>query len=330
MADVQPRLVIVLVYDGVALADLAALDVFTAASALAAQAGVRGYAIKLIASRGGLVPTFSGAELRAEPLAALDARSIDTILVPGGAGPDAPHPPELVAWLREHAPDARRIVSVCTGAFVLAKAGLLSERRATTHWAAAEALKARYPEVRVEPDPIFIRDGNIWTSAGVSAGVDLALALVQEDLGHQIAMQTARALVVYLKRPGGQSQYSAPLAAQAAADPEFAELHGWIREHMHEDLDLPTLAERAGLSPRTLERRYVSKLGQTPLKVLETMRLETARLLLEDPDFSLKEIARRTGFGDQQRLRRAFQRRFGVTPSDYRERFVALPSSAGG
>jgi transcriptional regulator GlxA family with amidase domain len=140
-------------------------------------------------------------------------------------------------------------------------------------------------------------------------------------------MQTARALVVYLKRPGGQSQYSAPLSVQAATDPEFAELHGWIREHMHEDLDLEALAERAGVSPRTLERRYVAKLGQTPLKVLETMRLETARLTLEDPSASLKEIARRTGFGDQQRLRRAFQRRFGVTPSDYRERFVGPASS---
>jgi len=327
MADVEPRLVVVPVYDGVSLLDMAALDVFQAASELAAQAGLRGgYAIKVVASGGGSVATSSNPDLLAEPLPPLDAPPIDTILVPGGMHVDVPHPPELVAWLREHAPGARRIASICTGANVLAKAGLLSGRRATTHWAAAEYLKARYPEIRVEPDLIFIRDGKIWTSAGASAGIDLALALVQEDLGHKIAMQVARALVVYLKRPGGQSQYSAPLAAQAAADPEFAELHGWIREHMHEDLDLAALAERAGVSPRTLERRYVCKLGQTPLKVLETMRLETARLSLEDPYASLKEIARRTGFGDQQRLRRAFQRRFGVTPTEYRERFLATPS----
>jgi transcriptional regulator GlxA family with amidase domain len=329
MTDIEPRLVVVPVYDGVALLDLAALDVFKAATELAAQAGVRGgYAIKIVASRGGPVASCSSLDFLAEPLTALDAPSIDTILVPGGARADDLHPPELVAWLREHAPDARRVVSVCTGAFVLAKAGLLSGRRATTHWAAAETLKARYPDIRVEPALIFIQDGNIWTSAGASAGIDLALALVQQDLGHQIAMQVARALVVYLKRAGGQSQYSAPLAAQCAADPDFAELHSWVREHMHEDLDLEALAERAGVSTRTLERRCVSKLGQTPLKVLETMRLETARLALEDPSSSLKEIARRTGFGDQQRLRRAFQRRFGVTPAEYRERF-SVPASSG-
>jgi transcriptional regulator GlxA family with amidase domain len=157
-----------------------------------------------------------------------------------------------------------------------------------------------------------------------SAGIDLALALVQEDLGHQIAMQVARSLVVYLKRAGGQSQYSAPLAAQVATDAEFAELHGWIREHLHEDLDLDALAKHVGMSTRTLERHHIAKLGQTPLKVLETMRLETARLSLEDASLSLKSIARRTGFGDVQRLRRAFNRKFGVAPAEYRERFLAL------
>jgi transcriptional regulator GlxA family with amidase domain len=320
---------VVPVYDGVGLLDLAALDVFKAASKFAAEAGVPGgYAIKIVASGGGSVATCSDTDVLAEPLATVDAPSIDTIIVPGSLEIDIPHPPELVAWLREHAPHAKRVASICVGANVLAKAGLLSGSRVTTHWAAAEYLKARYPDIHVEPDRIFIRDGNLWTSAGASAGIDLALALVQEDLGHQIAMQVARWLVVYLKRAGGQSQYSAPLAAQTATDPDFAELHSWMREHMHESLDLLALAERAGVSPRTLERRYVSKLGQTPLKVLETMRLETARAALEDPTSSLKAIARRTGFGDEQRLRRAFQRRFGVTPTEYRERFSA-PAPSG-
>jgi transcriptional regulator GlxA family with amidase domain len=290
---------------------------------LAAAAGIIGYKISVVAANGGVVSTGSNAALLAEPLATLDGSEIDTILVPGSLDFHAPHPPDLIAWLGRHAPKVRRVVSICVGAFVLAKAGLLSGRRVTTHWAAADALRAGYPDIRVEPDPIFIQDGNIWTSAGASAGIDLALALVQQDLGHKIAMQVARYLVVYLKRAGGQSQYSAPLAAQVATDMEFAELHGWMREHLHEDLDLRALADRAAVSERTLERRYIAKLGQTPLKALEMMRLETARLSLEDTSLSLKQIARRTGFGDEQRLRRAFHRQFGVAPREYRERFLA-------
>jgi len=319
----EPRLVVVPIFDGVVLLDLAVLDVFTGANLLAAAAGIRGYKIKVASLGGGTVVTGSNAELLAKSLSALDLSEIDTILVPGTANYNAPNPPELVAWIKEQAPRARRVVSICVGAFLLAEAGLLSGRRATTHWAAADTLRTRFPDVRVDPEPIFVHDGNIWTSAGVTAGIDLGLALVQEDLGHQIAMQVARYLVVYFRRPGGQSQYSAPLAAQVATDVEFSELQAWIREHLHEDLDLEKLATRAGMSTRTLERRYVAKLGQTPLKALQTMRLETARLSLEDAWLPLKEIARRTGFGDDQRLRRAFHRQFGVTPQEYRDRFLA-------
>jgi transcriptional regulator GlxA family with amidase domain len=319
----KPRLVVVPIFDGVVLLDLAVLDVFTGANLLAAAAGIRGYEIKVASLGGGAVATGSNAELLAKSLSALDLSEIDTILVPGTTDCNAPHPPELVTWIREQAPRARRVVSICVGAFLLAEAGLLSGRHATTHWAAADTLRTRFPDVRVDPEPIFVHDGKIWTSAGVSAGIDLGLALVQEDLGHQTAMQVARHLVVYFRRPGGQSQYSAPLAAQVATDVEFSELHAWIREHLHEDLDLKTLATRAGMSTRTLERRYIAKLGQTPLKALQTMRLETARLSLEDAWLSLKEISRRTGFGDEQRLRRAFHRQFGVTPQEYRDRFLA-------
>ena len=324
MPGTNTRLVVVLAHEGVVLVDLAVLDVFTGANALAASASLRGYEIKVVGVGGGAVATGSNAQLLVEPLSALDHADIDTILVPGNLDYHEPYPPGLISWIVERAPGARRVISICTGAFVLASAGLLNGRRATTHWAAASLLKARYPAICVDPEPIFIRDGQIWTSAGATAGIDLALALVQEDLGHRIAMQVARSLVVYLKRAGGQSQYSAPLAAQAATDVEFAELHGWIREHLHEDLSLDVLAERAGMSTRTLERRYVAKLGQTPLKALEAMRLEAARLWLEDASMSLKQIARRCGFGDVQRLRRAFQRKFGVGPTEYRERFLAM------
>jgi transcriptional regulator GlxA family with amidase domain len=323
MKDTKPRLVVVPVFDGVVLLDLAALDVFTCADFFAAKLGARGYRIKVASIGGGTVATASNADLTAEPLETLDAPEIDTILVPGSRNYRAQgSPPDLIAWIRDQAPRARRVVSICIGTFVLAEAGLLSGRRVTTHWAAADLLRARFPEVTVDPDPIFIQDGQIWTSAGVSAGIDLALALVQEDLGHQAAMQVARTLVVYLKRAGGQSQYSVPLAAQIATCSEFAELHGWIREHLHENIDIDALARRAGMSTRTLERRHIAKLGKTPLKVVETMRLEAARLSLEDASLSLKQIARRTGFGDVQRLRRAFHRQFGIAPHEYRERFL--------
>jgi transcriptional regulator GlxA family with amidase domain len=318
----KPRRIVVVVYEGVVLVDLTVLDVFTEAATLAQAGGARGYEIKVAAVSGGTVPTGSIAQLQVEPLASGDVSEIDTLVVPGNRDFNAEPPAELIAWIREEAVRARRVVSVCVGAFLLAKAGLLSGRRVTTHWGAADTLRARYPSLHVDPDPIFIQDGNIWTSAGASAGIDLALALVQEDLGHHTAMQVARSLVVYLRRAGGQSQYSVPLAAQVAMDAEFAELHGWIREHLHEHLSLEALANHAGMSARTLERRYIAKLGQTPLKALETMRLETARLSLENVSLSLKQVARRTGFGDVQRLRRAFHRQFGVAPQEYRDRFL--------
>ena len=322
MAGTNRRLVVVVAYEGVVLVDLAVLDVFTGANILAVSGKLPAYEIKVAGMGGGAVATGSNAALLVEPFSALDGSEIDTLVVPGRLDYKAPQPPGLVAWIAEQAPKARRVVSICVGAFVLASAGILSGRRATTHWAAANDLRALYPTIRVDPDRIFVQDGNIWTSAGATAGIDLALALVQEDLGHDIAMHVARSLVVYLKRAGGQSQYSAPLAAQVATDVDFAELHGWMREHLHEDINIQVLAERAGMSTRTLERRYTARLGQTPLKVLETMRLETARLWLEDASMSLKQIARRSGFGDIQRMRRAFDRKFGVGPAEYRERFL--------
>jgi transcriptional regulator GlxA family with amidase domain len=228
----------------------------------------------------------------------------------------------VIARVRHWARRARRVCSVCTGAFVLAAAGLLDGKRAVTHWASCELLQARHPAIRVESDPIFLNDGAIWTSAGVTAGIDLALALVQADLGHGLAMQVAQRLVVFLKRPGGQSQFSAPLRAQAASDDGLAALCAWMEAHLGEDLRVERLAARAGMSPRTFARTYAAKLGTTPAKTVEALRVAAARRALEEGDAPIKRVAHACGFGDEERMRRAFLRRVGVSPSDYRARFA--------
>jgi transcriptional regulator GlxA family with amidase domain len=268
--------------------------------------------------------TGTGLAIVTVPLAALDGVAIDTLIAPGGSTNDtAPASPALIAWLAARAPGARRVCSVCTGAFLLAAAGLLEGKRATTHWDYTARLAARFPTVRVECDPIFVRDGTTWTSAGVTAGIDLALALVEEDLGHAVAIAAARDLVMYMKRPGGQSQFSAPLAAQTGADGRFGELHAWMAANLKEDLRVESLAARAGMSPRTFARAYAARTGRTPARTVELMRLEAARRALEETDRPLKRVAVEVGYGEEQTLRRVFQRRFGVAPSDYRMRFSA-------
>jgi transcriptional regulator GlxA family with amidase domain len=219
------------------------------------------------------------------------------------------------------AAEAKRTCSVCTGAFLLAAAGLLNGRRATTHWRWAESLQAQYPEVSVEADPIFLRDGSIWTSAGVSAGIDLALALVEEDLGHGIALRVARRLVVFLKRPGSQTQFSAALAAQTRDGGRFGELHAWIAANLRHELRIEHLAEQAHMSPRHFARVYAASTGMTPAKAIEAMRVEAARRLLEENGRPIGWVAQHCGFGDDERMRRSFVRWIGVPPTDYRERF---------
>ncbi len=280
---------------------------------------------------GGILQTFPGLPIVTERLESLDDQPIDTLIIPGV--PVDEHctlQPELVAWIRRHAPRARRVCSVCTGAFYLAAAGLLDGRRATTHWRDAPHLAQRFPNVQVDADPIFIRDvgrregeGVVWTSAGVTAGIDLALALIEEDLGHAVAMQAARRLVVFMKRPGGQSQFSAALAAQASANGPFEALHSWMAAHLREDLSVERLAERIRMSPRTFARRYVDEVGRTPAKTVSALRLEAASRALAESRRPLKRIALDCGFGSEQNLRRAFLRRFGVLPLDYRERFMS-------
>ena len=326
MPSRQPRRVVVLAFADAQLLDITGpAQVFATAAELAPPGA--GYTITLVSPHGGLVATSSGIALATQPLAA--ARGpIDTLVIAGGPGTRAAlNDRALIRQVGAWSKRARRTTSVCTGAFLLAEAGLLDGKRATTHWSRCRQLQARYPQLRVEPDPIFVRDGDVWTSAGVTSGIDMALALVEADLGHALAMTVARGLVVFLKRPGGQSQFSAPLSAQAASANGLDALHAWMAEHLGSDLRVERLAARAGMSPRTFARVYAAKLGTTPAKTVERLRVEAARRALEDDDAPIKQIAHRCGFGDEERMRRAFVRRLGVSPSEYRERFAPSPGS---
>jgi len=280
------------------------------------------YDVHVVSADGGAITTGCGLQVHTDTFASLRGQRIDTLIVPGGcAGSRFEAPAALARWIGETASSVRRVASVCTGAFVLAQAGLLAGRRAATHWHWVEQLRARHPDVLVDADRIFIKDGPIWTSAGVSAGIDLTLALIEEDLGHRLAIETARELVVFVKRAGGQSQFSVPLTAQASGDARFTDLHAWMAAHLRHDLRVDVLAERAGMSPRTFARTYASNVGRTPAKTVDAMRLEAACRALEETALPIKTVAATAGYADEQALRRAFQRRLGVSPGDYRARF---------
>jgi transcriptional regulator GlxA family with amidase domain len=307
---------------------VAARSALPAGGQAASRAVAAAYRTTVASIGGGVLETFPGLPVVTSRLDALDDEPIDTLIVPGVPIEEgAPLQPELVAWIARRAPQVRRVCSVCTGAFYLAAAGLLDGRRATTHWRDAAQLARRFPKVEVDADPVFIRDVRdgraVWTSAGVTAGIDLALALIEEDLGHAVAMQAARRLVVFMKRPGGQSQFSAALAAQASAGGPFEALHSWMAANLHDDLSVERLADRTRMSPRTFARRYVDEVGRTPAKTVSALRLEAASRWLAESRRPLKRIALECGFGSEQNLRRAFVRRFGVLPLDYRERFAA-------
>ncbi|MET9162171.1 GlxA family transcriptional regulator [Streptomyces parvulus] len=257
------------------------------------------------------------------PLA--DAPEADTLVVPGGHGTRAPDP-GLTDWLRAHGPRARRLVSVCTGAVLLARAGLLDGRRATTHWAYCDRLAREHPAVDVHPDPIYVRDGRVATSAGVTSGIDLALALVEEDLGRDTALTVARHLVVFLRRPGNQAQFSAQLAAQTACREPLRELQQWITEHPGADLGVDALAARAGLSPRHFARAFRAETGTTPGRFVDRTRLEHARRLLEDTGDGVGQVARASGYGTPEAMRRAFVKILGTSPAEYRRRFRPAPA----
>jgi transcriptional regulator GlxA family with amidase domain len=246
---------------------------------------------------------------------------IDTLLVAGGQVEKAARDERVTGWLARAARRSRRVGSVCSGAFVLAAAGLLDGCRAATHWANADELAERFPSIDVDPDAIYVRDGDVWTSAGVTAGMDLALALVDEDHGRQVALETARWLVIYARRGGGQSQFSSHLRAQLADREPLRELQAWLPEHLGEDLPVERLAGQACMSPRNFARAFRRELGMTPAAYVETLRVDGARLRLESTGEKVDAIARACGFGSVETMRRAFHRRLGVGPAEYRQRF---------
>jgi transcriptional regulator GlxA family with amidase domain len=312
------RRVAIAVFEGVQTLDVTGpAEVLRAATKLHPP----GYDVTIAAPEAGPLRTSTVTMVPDQPLSACSGR-IDTLIVAGGAGTRRAEEDEpLIAWLRDAARRSRRVTSVCTGAFLLARAGLLDGRRATTHWASCADLAERYPAVTVEPDPIFVRDGGVATSAGVTAGMDLALALVEEDLGRDTALAAARWLVLFLKRPGGQAQFSAQLAAQTADRAPLRELQAWIPDHLDVDLSVPALARRAAMSERNFARAFRRETGMTPAAYVEAARVESARIALESGDLPVESIAVRAGFGTVETMRRAFRRRVGVSPVDYRTRF---------
>jgi transcriptional regulator GlxA family with amidase domain len=250
---------------------------------------------------------------------------IDTLLVAGGSGLDeAARDRELLAWLRKATGKARRFGSICTGAFLLASAGLLDGKRATTHWKWATELASRFKKTTVDPDPIYIRDGNVYTTAGVTAGMDLALALVEEDLGSPLALRVAREMVLFLRRAGGQSQYSATLALQSSDRHEIDEVRSWALDNLSRELGVETLAARVGMSPRNFARVFLKQTGATPGRFVDRIRLEAARHRLEESRDKLEKIAMDCGFGSATNLRRSFMRALRVSPADYRSRFTGV------
>ncbi|MFI5003589.1 MAG: GlxA family transcriptional regulator [Solirubrobacterales bacterium] len=355
MPDLRPpRNVVILVYPGVQSLDVTGpLEVFSGAQLLLEAAGGqvpgegdgdgegllagarfaghedRGYRTTVLSRDGAPVATSSG--LTIVPHGAIDdaPAAIDTLLVAGGAGADrACADGALLEWIAARAGTARRVASVCTGAFLLAAAGLLDGRRATTHWAAAGELARRHPLVSVDAEPIFVRDGAVWTSAGVTAGMDLALALVEEDLDREAALTIARHLVLFLRRPGNQSQFSATLAARAPERPGLREVQRFAVENLAAELTVESLAERAHMSPRHFARSFRAEVGVTPARYVERLRLEAARRRLEESEEPVGAVAAACGFGTAETMRRVFLRALGVGPTEYRRRFHATTPAA--
>lgn len=314
------RRVVLLVFDGFQPLDLTGpMEVFATAERLRSGR----YATEVVGASTRPVRSASG--LAVTPDRTLEACTgpIDTLVVAGGTGVRAALDDErLVRWIASAAERSRRVVSVCTGAFLLAAAGLLDGRTATTHWASAELLADRHTEIAVEPDRIYVRSGDVWTSAGVTAGIDLALALVEDDHGQDVAVEVARWLVVFAQRPGGQSQFSAPLAARSAQRRPLREVQGRIRAEPRSPCSVEALAEQACMSPRNFARVLKRETGLTPAVWVETLRVEHARRLLELSALPTEVVAGQSGFGTVETMRRAFSRRLGVSPGRYRERFT--------
>ena len=318
----------IFLYDGMmALDAIGPADVFGLANIMCRQenpAARQQYDVCLVGPRKGLIRTGTGFRLAAD-LSVQDANpAFDTLIVPGGYDQ---HDAEVVlaipkvnAWLRRSAQQSRRVASVCTGAMILANLGLLRGRRATTHWAFCDRLHADFPAVNVEPDSLWIKDGKIYTSAGITTGIDLALALVEEDLGRRFSLELARLLVMFLKRPGGQSQFSSELISQLTSPDRLEDLVEWIREHLDRPLSIEDLAQRSNMSARNFQRVFTRQCGIPPAKFIERLRVERARVIIEDTNLSMAEVALKSGFDSEQRMRRSFKRVLGINPVDHADR----------
>jgi len=280
---------------------------------IAARHAPGAYRLRLLSMQGGEVFSSAGVAMMTQ---AADDAALDTVLAVGGEGTPA-QDLRTLAWLQAAAGRARRTASVCSGAYLLAAAGLLDGRRATTHWNRSADFARRFPKVRLEPDRIFVRDGEVWTSAGITAGIDLALAMIGDDLGEDVARATAQQLVVYHRRPGGQSQFSA-LVEMGGGGGRFARLLDWMRGRLAEPLGVQRLADEAAMSPRNFARAFAAETGMTPARAVERLRLETARERVEASAEPIDAVARQTGFGDPERMRRAFIRAFGQPPQALR------------
>lgn len=313
MHSAKPASIGFLIFPGFQLLDAAGP---LAAFEIAARYSHHAYALSVLALRQGAVESSSGATMNAVSIA--KSPRLDTLVVAGGYGTrQAAKDAAVLAFVKAAAARTRRIASVCSGTYILAEAGLLDGKRATTHWGRSADFAKRYPHVLLEPDRIFVRDGSVWSSAGITAGIDLALALIADDLGETIARRTAQQLVVYRRRPGGQSQFSALLEMERP-DGRFGPLLAWARERLIEPLSVEQLAERAAMSPRNFARRFTEETGLTPARAVERLRVEAARERVEAGQEPIDRIAQSAGFGDQERMRRAFVRAFGQPPQALR------------
>jgi len=299
------------------------LEAFGIASRMLEEStGQRGYETELVTNATDLVvPTSGGVRILAHRHYCEVRGKVDTLLIAGGAGTRGPSDPALLAWLRKMDKQARRMCSICTGAYLLADAGLLNGRRATTHWRFVESFARRHPGVTWDPNPIFVQDGHIFTSAGITAGMDLCLALIEADYGSALALDVARHMVIFLRRPGSQAQFSVTLSAQAAERRSLQDLQVWIAENLAKDLSVEVLAGRAAMSARNFARVFVQELGNTPARYVEQVRVEAARAQLAATDDSVDQIANRCNFSSTKLLHRCFLRHFKVAPSQYHKLF---------
>jgi transcriptional regulator GlxA family with amidase domain len=343
-----PKRVVFVVYPNLQILDLTGpFEVFALANRLASDQGPHGpqdrssgsrspqdsqdspYELEVVSVDGKPVRSSGGLEITPDSSVDGSVGPLDTLVVVGGTGTlEAVRDERLVAWIGSAARRSRRVASVCSGAFLLARAGLLNGRRATTHWDSCSLLAESFPAVAVDPDSIFVRDGNVWTSAGVTTGMDLALALVEDDLGPDVARLVARWLVLFVQRPGGQAQFSAQLSAQRPQRSSLQDLEGWIVDHIGDDLSVTVMAEQVGMSTRTFARVFRQELGVTPAAYVEGVRVEAARRLLETTRRGVAEVARMCGFGTVETMHRVFKRTVRVTPGEYRRHFSPVTADS--